>query len=532
MSTLSLENQQTTKEETNQELAQLYADSIHDFEEGSLVQGTVVRITPRDIFVDIGYKAEGVIALSEFDDPKSLQLGQTVEVFLESKDTEDGLLLLSKRKADRDVGWGHIINKYKEEDIIKGTVIKKVKGGLTVDIGSVEAFLPASLVALKGFTNLDQFVGQVMDVKIIKINRSRKNIVVSRRDALVKEMEEKKTKLLSELQVGIIREGAVKNITDFGVFVDLGGIDGLLHITDMSWGRINHPSEIVSIGDKIEVKILDYDKENNRISLGLKQKIANPWTQALEKYPVGTKIQGKVVNIVPYGAFIELEKGIEGLVHISELSWTRRVGNPNEIVKIGESVEAVVLSVEPENQKMALGIRQAVENPWTKIEQRYPPGTRIKGKVRNVTDYGAFIEIEEGIDGLVHISDMSWTRRLSHPSEVLKKGQKIEAVVLSTDVANQKVSLGIKQLMLDPWGDLVSRYPVGTLVEGKVTKLASFGVFVEIEPEIEGLVHVSEIEEGGSLEQRFKIGAQAQVRVIRMDEEKRQIGLSMKQVSI
>ncbi|MBI1975953.1 MAG: S1 RNA-binding domain-containing protein, partial [Candidatus Omnitrophica bacterium] len=329
---------------------------------------------------------------------------------------------------------------------------------------------------------------------------------------------------------GQTREGVVKNVTDFGVFVDLGGIDGLLHITDMSWGRVGHPSEMVNVGDKIEVVILDFDKENTKISLGLKQKTPNPWTVAAEKYPVGAKVQGKVVNIVSYGAFIELERGIEALVHVSELSWTKRVNHPSEVLKIGDMVEAVILAVDPENQKMALGIRQAQENPWLRVDQKYPPGTRIKGKVRNLTDYGAFIEVEEGIDGLVHISDMSWTRRINHPSEVLKKGQKVEAVVLSTDGASQKISLGIKQLTLDPWPDIIERYPAGTTVEGKVTKLAAFGVFIEMEAELEGLVHVSELEGTGPLENRFKPGDIVRVRVIRLDEEKRQIGLSMKGV--
>ena len=525
--TTEVENEKTQDQDKN--LAQLYNETIHDVTEGEIVQGKIVGITSRDVFVDIGYKAEGVIALSEFEDPKALQMGQTIEVLLESKDTKDGLLLLSKRKAERDMGWTHIVSKYKEEDIIKGTVMKKVKGGLTVDVG-VEAFLPASLVAIKGFTNLDQFVGQTMEFKILKINRSRKNIVLSRRDALVKEMEEKKTKILGELKSGQTREGIVKNVTDFGVFVDLGGVDGLLHITDMSWGRINHPSELVSIADKIQVVILAFDKENMKISLGLKQKTKNPWTQATEKYTVGTKIQGKVVNIVSYGAFVELEKGIEALVHVSELSWTKRVNHPSEVLKVGDTVDAVVLSIDLENQKMALGIRQAAENPWLKIDQKYPPGTRIKGKVRSVTDYGAFIEVEEGIDGLVHISDMSWTRRLNHPGEILKKGQKVEAVVLSTDGLNQKISLGVKQLSLDPWPDLVTRYPVGTSLEGKISKLATFGIFVEMESELEGLIHISEVEGSGPLEQRFKAGEMVSVRVIRIDEEKRQIGLSMKGV--
>lgn len=529
MNQASVENLKM-EEEKEKDLAQLYAETIHDIEEGTLMQGKIVRITGREVYVDVGYKAEGIIRISEFEDPKSVEVGQMIEVLVESKDTDDGLLVLSKRKAERDLGWASIINKYKEEDIIKGTVVKKVKGGLTVDIGGVEAFLPASLVALKGFTNLDQFVGQTMELKILKINRSRKNIVVSRRDALVKEIEEKKGKLLAEVQPGQTREGIVKNVTDFGVFVDLGGVDGLLHITDMSWGRVGHPSEIVNVGDKIEVVILDFDKNTNKISLGLKQKTPNPWTTAAEKYAVGSKVQGKVVNIVSYGAFVELEKGIEALVHISELSWTKRVNHPNEVLKVGDTVEAVVLAVDPENQKMALGIRQAQENPWLRIDQKYPPGTRIKGKVRNLTDYGAFIEVEEGIDGLVHISDMSWIRRINHPSEILKKGQKVEAVVLSTDGANQKISLGIKQLTLDPWPDLVERYPAGTTVEGKVTKLAAFGVFIEMEAELEGLVHVSELEGTGPLENRFKIGDIVRVRVIRLDEEKRQIGLSMKGV--
>ncbi len=509
------------------ELAEIYTQTIQDVEEGQIIQGRIVGITNREVFVDVGYKAEGIVPRSEFEESEKLEIGQSIEVLLESKETDDGLLILSKRKADRDLGWSGIINKYKEGDLIKGTVIRKVKGGLTVDVG-VEAFLPASLVALKGFTNLDQFVGQTLEFKIIKINRARKNIVLSRRDALAQELEERKSRLILELQVGQVREGIVKNITDFGVFVDLGGVDGLLHVTDMSWGRVNHPSEVVSVGDKVEVAVLDFNKENLKISLGMKQRTPNPWSQSAQKYSIGSKVKGKAVNIVSYGVFVELEKGIEGLIHVSELSWTKRINHPGEVVSVGDTIEAVVLSVDPANEKMALGMRQAIENPWLRIDQKYPPGTRIKGKVRNITDYGVFVEIEEGIDGLLHISDISWTKRINHPSEMLKKGQKIEAVVLSTDGANQKVSLGLKQLNLDPWPDIAKRYLPGTVVEGKVAKLASFGIFAEIEPELEGLVHISELEGSGPLEQRFHVGDPLKVRLVRIDEEKRQIALSMK----
>jgi len=511
------------------ELEVFYAKGITTLAEGEIIQGKIVSITGKEVLVDIGYKSEGILALEEFDDPSDVKVDDEINVLLEKKEDENGMVIVSKRKADRALGWERIINNYNEGDNIEGRVSRKVKGGLMVDIG-LDAFLPASQISLRGAKNIDQYLGNTYEFMIVKVNKPRKNIVLSRRELLLKEREVNRDKLLKEIEVGQVRTGLVKNIADFGVFIDLGGVDGLLHITDMSWGRISHPSEMVAIGDNIDVKILGIDKESNKISLGFKQKSSSPWVGIDEKYPAGSKLKGKVVNIVPYGAFIELEKGVEGLIHISEFSWTRRISHPSEMLAIGDMVEAVVLNLDIANQKIALGIKQTEADPWKGISDKYPAGEKVKGKVRNLTDYGAFVELEEGIDGLIHISDMSWTKKINNPSEFLKKGQKLEVIVVSVDEVNHKISLGLKQLTDDPWTTLVEKYQIGTQVEGTITKITTFGIFVEIDTELEGLVHVTEIalEATMKVEDSFKVGDMVKAKVIKVDNEQRKIGLTMK----
>ncbi len=504
---------------------------IEGFREGQIVKGKIVEIYPKEVMVDIGYKSEGVIHLNEFSDPATIKVGDEIDVMLELREDEEGKVVLSKRKADRSKSWDRIIEKYEEGSIVEGKVFKKVRGGLMVDIG-MEAFLPASLVSLKPTRNLDQFLGKDLKCKIVKMNKKRKNVVVSHRDYLREEKVKRKAKLLVEIEVGQIRKGTVKNITDFGAFVDLGEIDGLLHITYMIWSRIRHPSEVVEVGVEIEVAILGVDKEKERISLGLKQKTPSPWEEVEKKYPVGSRVKGRVVNILPYGAFIELEKGLEGLCHISELSWTRRVAHPSEMLAIGDIVEAQVLGVDRANEKISLGLKQTEANPWLKVEAKYKVGAKITGKVRNLTDYGAFVELEAGIDGLIHISDMSWTRKVSHPSEVLKKGKNVEAIVLAVDRENRKISLGLKQLIRDPWPEISERYRVEAVVKGKVTKITNFGVFLELEPDVEGLVHISQVAEPppANLEELFRVGDIVKAKVIKVDSIERKIGLSIKGV--
>jgi len=513
---------------TSDELAALYDSSIKDFKEGQVVKGKIIEIRRDDVVVDIGYKSEGMVSLSEFPERDKLKIGDTVEVLLESKEDEDGCVVISKQKADKLQGWERIISTYKEGDPISGKPSRKVKGGMMVDIG-MEAFLPASLASLKTYCNLDELVGQVLDFKIVKINRSRKNIVVSRKDFLRQQLEESRQRLLRELEKGKLVPGVVKNITDFGAFIDLGGLDGLLHITDMSWGRISHPSEMLAIGDKVEVVVLDFDKTTNRVSLGLKQKTANPWQDVDKKYPPGSKIKGKVVNLMPYGAFVELEKGIEGLVHISELSWSKRYSHPNELLAIGDVIEAVVLDWDKANQKISLGMKQLEVDPWLGAEEKFPVSARVKGKVRNLTDYGAFVELEEGVDGLIHVSEMSWTKKVSHPREVLKKGQRIETIVLSVDAKNRKLSLGLRQLTPDPWSKISQTYKEGYTTTGKITKITNFGIFVELEKDLEGLLHVNELEEKtqADLEAKYKLGAKIPVKVVKLDETQRKIALGL-----
>lgn len=508
-----------------------YESTFRKIGTGHVVKGRIVSVSSKEVVVDIGFKSEGVIPAHEFDSLSTLSAGDEVEVLLEETENKEGRIVLSRRKAEKSQGWDRIVEQYGEGDTVEGKVVRKVKGGLMLDIG-VEAFLPASLAFLKGFGSLNSLLGQSIQVKIVKINPSRKNIIVSRKDLLEKEKQESKAKVLEELEVGVLRRGVVKNITDFGAFVNLGGIDGLLHITDMSWGRINHPSELLKVGDKIEVKILSFDKESMKVSLGLKQKDANPWQEVEQKFPIGTKIKGRVVNVVPYGVFVELTRGIEGLVHVSEISWSKRVTNPAEIFKTGDMVDVMVLNIDKDHEKISLGIKQTESNPWIGVENRYSTGQKVKGVVRNLTEFGAFIELEEGIDGLIHVSDMSWTRKITHPKDVLKKGQEVEAVVLMVDPTNRKLALGLKQLLADPWEEVASNLVLNGIVMGTVTKVASFGIFVEIEKDVEGLLHISETDLGSTalLETHFPIGKKLQAKIVKIDLPQRKIALSTKGV--
>ena len=528
------QNENLRQEEETEEfdLDAIYNESFKNLEEGSIISGKVIDITDKEVIVDIGYKSEGILSLNEFKDPSVIKIDDQVDVLLEDKENDDGMVIVSKSKADLIRNWESIVNNYNEGDIIEGTVARKVKGGLMVDIG-IQAFLPASLAGVRSPKELGQIVGKALKFKIIKINMPRKNIVVSRKDYVEMEMSQSREKLLAEIEKGQLKKGMVKNITDFGAFVDLGGLDGLLHITDMSWGRISHPSEMLAIGDDVEVVILDFDKTNKRVSLGLKQKTANPWQDVEEKYPVNSKVKGKVVNLVNYGAFIELEKGIEGLIHISEFSWIKRVTDPSEMLAISDVVEVIVLNIDKDNKKISLGLKQIENNPWEDIAKKYTEGSKVKGKVRHLTNYGAFVELEDGIEGLIHISDMSWTKKINHPEEVVKKGDKVEAVIISVDADTHKISLGMKQLTPDPWPGIKEKYATGLIIDGKVSKIMNFGVFVELEPDIEGLIHVSELEDkpSGELTEVYKSGDEIKVRVIKLDDDERKIGLSAKAVS-
>jgi small subunit ribosomal protein S1 len=506
-----------------------YMAEVKNFTEGMIVTGKILEVRPKEVLVDIGYKSEGVISRSEFEDPDNLHVGDEVEVLLECLENEDGMVVLSKDKAEQKKNWDRIISVCNEGGTVEGKVKLKVKGGLIVNIG-VDAFLPASQVDVVPPRNLDEYVGKTYRFRVVKINGDRKNIVLSRRELIEQEREEKRRALLTGITVGQSRTGVVKNITDFGAFIDLDGLDGLLHITDMSWGRISHPSELLKVGETIDVMIIDVDREKNRVSLGLKQKSRNPWDNIDARYRPGSRVQGKVVSVVPYGAFIELEPGVEGMVHVSELSWTKRIARASDVLKVGDEIEAVVIEVKSDEQKISLGVRQLEANPWQQVPTKYPPGTRVSGKVRNLTNFGAFVEIEEGIDGMIHVSDISWTRKVTNPAEVLKKGQKVDAVVLEVDSANQRISLGMKQIEDDPWRNIESRYKVGDLVKGKVVKLASFGAFVELPDRIEGLVHISQISEERveKIKNVLKPGDEVSARVIKVDPQERRLGLSIK----
>jgi len=497
---------------------------------GTILTGRVVDVIGDNVIVEVGLKSEGVVPLAEFEDPDSVQPGLEVEVLLEAVESETGLVELSKRKADRIRGWQRILSTCKPGDVVSGTVMRKIKGGLLVDIG-VPAFLPASQVDIRRPGDIGEYIGQKIEAKILKINEERRNIVISRRKLIEEQRSEAKEKLFAEIKEGELRKGVVKNIADFGAFVDLGGVDGLLHITDMSWGRINHPSELVKVDEQIECVVLNVDREKEKIALGLKQKTASPWEQVETKYPVGTHVRGTVVNVMPYGAFVKLEEGLEGLVHVSEMSWTRRINHPSELVSVGDEVEVVVLEIDKEKQEISLGMKQAEANPWSIVKDKYPPGTVIEGVVRNMTNFGAFVEIEEGIDGLLHVSDLSWTQKIGHPSEVLKKGQKIKCVVLAVDEEKMRISLGLKQLTEDPWlRSIPEHYLPGQIVKGKVTKITNFGVFVELEEELEGLLHVSELADhkGDNPKDVVQVGQEIEVKILRVDTEERKIGLSLK----
>jgi small subunit ribosomal protein S1 len=499
------------------------------FVAGEIVKGRVIEVRAKEALVDIGYKSEGVIPGNEFDDIKVVKVGDEVDVLIEKLEDKDGMVILSKEKAEFKQNWEKILTICNEGGRISGRVKAVVKGGLVVNIG-VEAFLPASQIDVITPKNLTQFVGNTYDFKVVKINQERQNIVLSRRELIEAERADRRQKLLAEMVPGDIRKGTVKNITDFGAFIDLNGIDGLLHITDMSWGRVGHPSEVLKVGQDLDVVVLDVNKEKERVSLGLKQKMANPWENIEAKYPVGAKVKGKVVNLVPYGAFVELEPGVEGLVHVTELSWTKRVAKPSDVLKQDQELEAVVLGINRDEQKISLGVRQLESNPWDTAEQKYPAGTRVKGKIRNLTSYGAFIELEEGLDGMIHVSDISWTRKINHPSEVFKKGDEVEAQVLEVDKANQRIAVGVKQISVDPWDKIDELYKVGDLVAGQVTKLASFGAFVGLKHDIDGLVHISQISEDrvDKIKNVLKVGQDVNARVIKIDRGDRRIGLSIK----
>jgi len=515
------------------EIASLLERSFANVEEGKIVRGTVVQIHDSDALIDIGYKSEGTIPLREFKNTNGEQVevnvGDVVDVFLENTEDENGLVVLSKEKADRIRIWEDITEAYEEERVVEGKVCERIKGGLSVDIG-VKAFLPGSQVDLRPIRNLETLIGETIRTRIIKLNRRRGNIVLSRRVILEQERESARQETLESLEEGKVVSGIVKNITDYGVFIDLGGIDGLLHITDISWGRVNHPSELFQLGDEIEVVVLQYDRAEEKVSLGLKQKSADPWEAAEEKYPVGSRVQGRVVSITDYGAFVELETGVEGLVHISEMSWTKRVKHPSKVVSIEDTVEAIVLDLDKDNRRISLGLKQIEANPWAVVAEKYPSGSIVTGVVRNLTDFGAFIELEEGIDGLVHISDMSWTTRVKHPSEILKKGEHVEAVLLSIDVAHERLSLGIKQLQPNPWEGIANTISVGNNVTGKIVRLTDFGAFVELSNGVEGLLHVSEISQQHvkKPEDVLSVGDEITAKVIKLDEENRRIGLSIK----
>jgi small subunit ribosomal protein S1 len=513
-------------------LAALYEETFRNLEEGTITEGRVVALTKDKVIVDIGYKSEGMIPTDQFssEELQNLKISDRVQVYIEECEDADGNLVLSKEKADKMKIWEELETLYKEEKSIEGKIVSRIKGGMMVDIG-VKAFLPGSQIDLHPVRDLDGLVGKTFPLKIIKINHRRGNVVVSRRVLLEETRDKKRQTTLATLKEGQLIQGTVKNITDYGSFIDLGGIDGLLHITDMSWGRVGHPSELFTVGDKAEVTVLKYDRETGRISLGLKQKSADPWTNVAGKYPIGTRVRGRVVSLTDYGAFVELEPGVEGLVHVSEMSWTHEVRHPSRVVAVGDQVEAAVLNVDPASRKISLGMKQTAPNPWDMIEGKYPVGTRIEGKVKSLTDFGAFIGLEEGIDGLIHISDMSWTKHIKHPSELFKKGQKVEAVVLRIDKEKERLSLGYKQLARDPWDEAIpARYHIGDSVTGKVSKVADFGIFIELDAGVEGLIHVSEsgLEPSAKLEEKFKLQDDVTAKIIKVDREERKIALSLR----
>ncbi len=536
-----MENQISPRppEQETEDFAKLFEESERrtgQIEEGKVVRGTVIQLGKDYVVIDIGYKSEGQVPVSEFvsvpGSEPAVKVGDQVDVLVESRENDTGMVVLSKEKADKMRIWDEISAACERDELVEGTIVGRVKGGLSVDIG-VKAFLPGSQVDIRPVRNLDKLIGEKFRFKVIKFNKKRGNIVLSRRVLLEREREELKKETLKNLKEGAVLKGVVKNLTDYGAFIDLGGIDGLLHVTDMSWGRVGHPSEMFEVGQELRVVVLKFDPATERVSLGLKQIQEDPWHRADEKYPVGTRVKGRVVSLTDYGAFIELEPGVEGLVHVTEMSWTKRVKHPSKLLAVGTEVEAVVLDIDPRAKRISLGMKQIEPNPWTLLEDKYPIGSVIRGEVRNVTDFGVFVGVEEGIDGLVHVSDISWTERIKHPGDKFKKGDVVEAVVLNIDVENERFSLGIKQIHADPWTTLSERHPVGSRLKGRVTKVADFGAFVEIEPGIEGLVHVSEMRDERVENPRdvVKEGDEIDVKVIDMDLQERKVALSVKALS-
>lgn len=522
----------------HESLLEAYDETLKDFEEGEIVKGTVIMVDRDEVLVDVGYKSEGYIPISEFgtlpDGTPNVKVGDVVDVYLVKKEDQDGLVVLSKEIADQKIVWDRVAEAYEKGEPILGKITKRIKGGLKVEIENVKAFLPASQVELRPVQNFDKYIGKTLEMKVIKLSRRRRNIVLSRRAILEEEREAKRQATLSELKVGQIREGIVKNITQFGAFIDLGGVDGLLHKSDMSWGRVNHPSELLSIGDKVEVVVLAIDTEANKISLGMKQKTPDPWLSVESKYPIGSTVSGKVVSVVDYGAFVELEPGVEGLIHVSEMSWTRRAPHPSKILKKGDIVEAKVLDIDVEKQKISLGLKQLQENPWERLAREYPVGSRITGKVRNLTDFGAFVEIMEGIDGLIHVSDLTWSKRTVNPSDILKEGDVVETVVLNIDPERQRISLGLKQIEPDPWVNVPQKYAVGSIVKGTIVNITNFGAFAKLEEGVEGLIHISEMDEKHveNPNDVVSIGDVVDVKVISLDPEERRIGLSIREAKL
>ncbi|MDD5155865.1 MAG: 30S ribosomal protein S1 [Candidatus Omnitrophica bacterium] len=505
-------------------LEELYNQSIKIIREGEIIKGRIVTIKPKDVLVDVGFKSEGIISRAEFNEP-DLEVGKEFDFLVESIEDDAGMMVLSRQKAMRMQGWDKVVKNAQEGDLVEGKITKKVKGGFLVDVMGIEGFLPASLSAFKGMAEKD-IIYKVFKFKIIKMNTLRRSLIVSRREAIQKEREEAKDKIWQELKTGEIYSGTVKAITDFGAFVDLGGVDGLLHITDMSWSKISHPSEVVALGNKIEVVVLNMDREAGQVSLGLKQRFPDPWQNIETKYSVDSKVKGKVVNILPYGIFVELEKGIEGLIHVSEISWTKRINNPSEMFAIGDIIETQILNIDKESRRISLSLKQLEQNPWLEAQDKYPAGSKVSGKVRGFTDYGAFVELDSSLEGMIHISDMSWTKRIAHPQDILKKGQKVEVAVLSVDAQNRRISLGLKQLQDNPWPQIAEKYPLETVLEAEVTSVTEFGVFVKIEPDLEGLVFSGEIDKEKAAQ--LKAGDKVQVKVIKVDAEQGKIGLSAK----
>jgi small subunit ribosomal protein S1 len=534
------EESQTTTEvgtespEQEERFEELFERSLRTIRGGQVVTGTVLRVDPEYVLVDIAYKSEGMIPTWEFADERGVarvSTGDVVEVMVEEVEDDGGVITLSKEKADRLRIWDDLSSAHSNDEVVEGVITGRVKGGLSVSLRGVKAFLPGSQVDLRPLRNLDRIIGETHKFKIIKFNKRRGNIVLSRRALLETERQTLREETLRNLEEGLEVDGIVKNLTDYGAFIDLGGIDGLLHITDMSWGRLSHPSELFQVGDRVRVQVRKFDSETERVSLGLKQLQPDPWINTKERYPIGLRLQGKVVSLADYGAFVELEPGVEGLIHISEMSWTKRVKHPSKVVAIGDVVDVLVLDVDEENRKISLGMKQTEPNPWSLLEEKYPPGTRVQGGVRNVTNFGVFVGIEEGIDGLIHVSDISWTQRVKDPRELYKKGDEIEAVVLKVDKDSEKFSLGIKQLERNPWDDMGERYPVGTKITGKVTSVAEFGVFVEIEEGIEGLVYASEVSTSvENIRDAVKIGEEVEALVVRVDPAEQKMALSMRAI--